>query len=159
MWEAPDALNIIDQSNLNQLAAIMRNCQEDNAKSSSDTYDVCSSIMDYVDYVSGQVGMDEGNVLSYNGQIFAYDWDPKEQIVEDYFSTKNDDSQTIYEAIHVTASVQDHDFSLGSGAVAEAFLPTDGMLNYGEYVVNLVNAGVPTLIYAGEYDFREGARG
>jgi len=67
MWEAPDALNIIDQSNLNQLAAIMRNCQEDNAKSSSDTYDVCSSIMDYVDYVSGQVGMEEGNVLSYNG--------------------------------------------------------------------------------------------
>lgn len=116
--------------------------------------------MSYVGDVDGGVGMTNGNVLSYNGQIFEYEWDPIEDAVSNYFSAKYNPTyfDTITAAINVSASNNDPIFTMSSGAVSEAF-KGDDMLDYSEYYVNLINAGVPTLIYAGEYDFREGARG
>ena len=46
---------------------------------------------------------------------------------------------------------------MSCGPVGDAFV-SDNLLNYSEYVVNLVNAGIPTLIYAGEFDSQDGAK-
>jgi hypothetical protein len=49
--------------------------------------------MSYVGEVDGGVGQDAGNVLSYNGQIFEYEWDPIEDAVSNYFTeTTNPDN-------------------------------------------------------------------
>lgn len=113
--------------------------------------------MGYIDGVSGGVGLKGGNVYSYNGLIFEYDFDPIEQIVIDYFSTDNSVYDDIYTAIHVQDSTKDPVFQMSSHEVGQA-LKADDMISYTEYVVNLVNAGIPTLIFAGEYDFRDGAK-
>ena len=46
---------------------------------------------------------------------------------------------------------------MSSPQVHEAFIG-DNMVNYGEFLVNLVDAGVPTMIYAGEFDSQDGAK-
>ena len=104
--------------------------------------------------------MENGNVLSYNGQIFEYEWAPIEDAVTNYFTqaTNPDNFDTIINAINVQNSTKDPIFQMGSSAVATAFMGDD-MLDYSQYYINLIEAGVPTLIYAGEFDFREGARG
>ena len=40
---------------------------------------------------------------------------------------------------------------MSSSDVGEAFV-SDNLLDYSEYVVKLINAKVPVLIYAGEFD-------
>jgi hypothetical protein len=45
---------------------------------------------------------------------------------------------------------------MSSSSVGNAFV-NDNLLDYSEYVKNLVDAEVPVLIYAGEFDSQDGA--
>lgn len=121
------------------------------------SYEKCSAIMGYIEEVSGAVQYDSAGVLAYDARIFSYDWDPSEQIVIDYFSTTNAQYQTIYDSLHVSQSTKVPVFQMSSPEVHEAFI-SDNMVDYSEYLVNLVNAGVPTMIYAGEFDSQDGAK-
>ena len=79
MYKVPEALNILDDSNMPQIAALRKNCAESVVGDYKTSYETCCKIMDYISDVSG-------DVFAYDQRIFAEDWDPKEQIVIDYFS-------------------------------------------------------------------------
>ena len=53
-------------------------------------------------------------------------------------------------------STKDPIFEMSSSSVGNAFV-NDNLLDYSEYVKNLVDAEVPVLIYAGEFDSQDGA--
>ena len=59
--------------------------------------------------------------------------------------------------MHVTGTTKDPAFQMSSPEVHDAFI-NDNMIDYSSYLVNLVNAGVPTMIYAGEFDSQDGAK-
>mmetsp|Transcript_18229 Transcript_18229/g.22741 ORF Transcript_18229/g.22741 Transcript_18229/m.22741 type:complete len:135 (-) Transcript_18229:1059-1463(-) len=77
MYKVPEALNILDDSNMPQIAALNKNCVE------SVSYDECNKIMNYIEDVSG-------GAFSYDQRIFGVDWDPEEAIVTNYFSGQDD---------------------------------------------------------------------
>ena len=86
MHIVPEALNILDDSNMPQIAALRKRCQElelnedgttlkDPAQASKN----CSDIMDYIVAVSG-------DVFPYDNRIFSVDWDKVEDPVINYFT-------------------------------------------------------------------------
>ena len=48
MYLLPQALNIIDDSNIGQIATLNRRCEEQLAKNFSSAADTCSQIMEYI---------------------------------------------------------------------------------------------------------------
>ena len=101
MHLVPEALNIIDDSNMPQIAALIQRCREmltsteytDEVKG-----DTCASPIDYINHVSGYVS-------GYDTRIFCVDWDAYEQQTTNYF-TISGRVQEIYSAIHVTSSTK-----------------------------------------------------
>lgn len=81
MYIVPEALNILDDSNMPQIAALRKNCQESRVGDPDTSYQICCKIMNYIEDVSG-------GVFAYDQRIFGYDWDPVEQVVIDYFSAQ-----------------------------------------------------------------------
>ena len=149
MYHVPQALNILDDSNMGQIATLNRRCQEELAVDLAGAADTCSNIMGYIEDISGQVS-------PYDNRIFAYDWDPNEDIVTDYF-TISDDTVGIYDAIHVSDSTKTPVFEMGSSAVGDAFV-NDNLLDYSSYFEKLIAAKSPVLIYAGEFDAQDGPK-
>jgi len=91
----PEALNILDDSNMPQIAALRKNCYESVVGDYNTSYDVCCKIMNYIEDVSG-------GVYAYDQRIFGADWDPIEQVVTDYFSAQPQDTlDQIQKDIHV----------------------------------------------------------
>ena len=78
-WIVPEALNILDDTNMPQIAALIKTCQESLAVDLEASADLCSDIIGYVDYVSG-------DVFPYDNRIFGVDWDPIEDPVTNYFT-------------------------------------------------------------------------
>ena len=78
-WIVPEALNIIDDSNMPQIAALIKTCQEELAIDVNTAAEYCSNIIGYVDEVSG-------GVFPYDNRIFGADWDPQEDPVTNYFT-------------------------------------------------------------------------
>lgn len=68
------ALNLIDESNLDQIATLERLCDEIVTKNLSSATPVCGTIMDYIMDVSG-------GAFEYDARIFNYDFDPTEEVV------------------------------------------------------------------------------
>jgi len=97
MYKVPNALNIIDDSNMKQIAAMTRRCQEMVAVNLTQAADDCSNIMGYIEDVAG-------DPLPYDNRIFGYDFDPIEAPVLGYFSVANPNATTLYTAIHVETS-------------------------------------------------------
>jgi len=89
MWKLPEALNVLDDSNMPQIAALIRRCQEEIAIDEYQAGDDCSSIMGYIEEVSG-------DVFPYDQRIFGYDWDPTEDMVIDYMNSSGETKQ-LYE--------------------------------------------------------------
>ena len=124
MYIVPEAINVLDDSNMPQIATMIHRCQEIIANSFySDTEkgDTCSNIMSYISDVSGQV-------FPYDKRIFTQDWDAVEDPTTNYF-TISGQVQAIYEAIHVADSTKTPVFEMGSSAVATAFAG-DQLLDY-----------------------------
>ena len=78
----PEALNIIDDSNMPQIAALRKTCIESLFRNSTKSYDTCSEIVDYLTGVSG-------GVYVYDQRIFGVDFQPEKQRVTDYFSSQD----------------------------------------------------------------------
>ena len=55
MHLVPEALNILDESNMPQIAALRKNCQEMLYKDREQADETCAAIMDYISNVSGGV--------------------------------------------------------------------------------------------------------
>ena len=133
MHLVPEALNILDDSNMPQIAALRKSCQEMLAVDLDQAADTCAAIMDYITNVTG-------DVFAYDQRIFGVDWDPIEDPVTNYFTIQDAATLTeIFTAIHVEDSTKDPVFEMGSSRVGEAFV-SDNLLDYSEYVVKLINA-------------------
>ena len=97
MHIVPYALNILDDSNMPQIAALRKNCQEMLAANITAADDTCADIMGYIETVSG-------GVFAYDQRIFSVDWDPIEDPVTNYFTEEYqsaEDWTTIINGIHV----------------------------------------------------------
>ena len=133
MHLVPEALNILDDSNMPQIAALRKSCQEMLAVDLDQAADTCAAIMDYITNVTG-------DVFAYDQRIFGVDWDPIEDPVTNYFTIQDADTLAeIFTAIHVSDSTKDPVFEMSSSSVGEAFV-SDNLLDYSEYVVKLINA-------------------
>lgn len=151
MHIVPEALNILDDSNMPQIAALRKSCQEELVKDFAQSADTCAAIMDYISEVSG-------DVFPYDMRIFSEDWDLIEDPVVNYFTIQDDTTlATIFAGIHVTDSTKEPVFEMSSGSVGEAFV-NDNLLDYSSYVEKLIAAGSPVLIYAGEFDAQDGPK-
>ena len=96
MYKVPEALNIIDDSNMDQIAALIARCQE-NLQPEKEKYEgiYCEDIMQYIQTVSGQA-------LAKDMRIFKYDWDPQVQVVTDYLTTSDmATNMTLYTQLHI----------------------------------------------------------
>ena len=75
MYIVPEALNILDTADMDQIATLNRRCQEealqDKHYSAQDMAETCQAIHDYVTQVSG-------GAFPADNRIFTYDWDPKQ---------------------------------------------------------------------------------
>ena len=153
MHIVPEALNILDDSNMPQIAALRKSCQEMLATDLEEADNTCAAIMGYITSVSG-------GVFAYDQRIFGADWDPIEDPVSNYFSSdfqSTADYSTINTNIHVADSTKNPIFEMGSEAVGEAFV-MDNLLDYSNYVEKLIAAKSPVLIYAGEFDAQDGPK-
>ena len=133
-----------------QIAALHHRCQEAMGVDFDFAHQTCLDIMNYIQGVTG-------DVLPYDTRIFEYDWNPLEDAVIDYF-TVSAKVEDIYEAIHIEESTKDPVFSMSSKAVGNAFT-YDNMLDYSWYVEELIRMKQPILLYAGEFDTRDGPSG
>ena len=133
MHLVPEALNILDDSNMPQIAALRKSCQEELAVNFDQAEATCAAIMDYITKVTG-------DVFAYDQRIFGVDWDPIEDPVTNYFTAQDADTlTTIFTAIHVNESTKDPVFEMSSARVGAAFV-SDNLIDYSEYVVKLINA-------------------
>ena len=78
MYIVPEALNIIDDSNMPQIAALRKTCTESLIGDYSNSYDYCSNIMTYIEQVSG-------GAYAYDLREFDYDYNAIEKPIDDYF--------------------------------------------------------------------------
>ena len=63
----PEALNIIDKSNMRQVAALERNCNEIITQDLSKAISVCGEPMNYIRAIGA-------NVFNFDARIFDYDF-------------------------------------------------------------------------------------
>ena len=144
MYKVPESLNVLDESNMSQIATMHRRCEEMVNTDIDIAYATCSDIMDeYISKVSG-------GVFPYDNRIFGYDWDPKEDLVISYL-TNASSAQELYENIHVTDSTKDPVFEMSSRRVSEAF-NSDKIIDYTHVYQELIDLGFPMMVYAGEFD-------
>ena len=98
MHLVPEALNILDDSNMPQIAAMERRCREMLYTDLAQADATCYDIMGYITGVSG-------DALPYDERIFGYDWDPIEDVVTEYLQDSAQAPQ-IWEAVHVADSTK-----------------------------------------------------
>jgi hypothetical protein len=152
MYIVPESTNVLDDSNMYQVSTMIRRCRSilgNNFYTSEEKGDACSSIMGYIESVSG-------DVFPYDNRIFGSDWSPIEDPTTNYFTISGKVNQ-IYAAIHVTDSTKTPVFEMGSSAVATAFAD-DQMIDYSYYIEELYRLKLPMLIYAGEFDAQDGPK-
>lgn len=157
MYKVPQALNILDQSDMPKIQALERLCGNSLLNTTTGTMhnstseNLCAAPIGYAQNVVG------GDAFGYDMRIFGADWDRVEQPVKDYFSDRNPKNASVYEAIHVQNSTKEPVFEMGSDAVDQAMV-FDNLLNYVSYYeMMLEKYNSPILIYDGEFDARDGA--
>jgi len=96
MHVVPRALEIIDDTNLDQIDTLEQRCFYEHSHNITKAGDTCSDIMGYIRHVSGFV-------LNYNTRIFDYDWDPIEAPYVNMLSNSSRMDE-LYAAIHVNGS-------------------------------------------------------
>ena len=92
----PEALNILDDSNLPQIATLNKNCIYSSIR--PELTSDCAAVMDYIEKVSG-------NVFAFDQRIADEDWAPIEDPVTNYFTKQSDDTlNEIFTKIHVNVT-------------------------------------------------------
>ena len=142
------ALGIVDSYNYDQIAALRRGCEESLSSTFSTTAgSTCEMTMDYVDEVGG-------GVFTYDARRFDYDWTPVENPYMAYLTNSSKVAE-LYTSIHVDNSTKVPVWESASDKVAEGYA-SDQMMDYTSYYDWLITSGIQTLIYAGQWDSRDG---
>ena len=143
-------LTIIDDYNMDQIAALKRRCEIAVSSNFSTSGNNCTDTLDYVLAVGG-------NVFDKDARYFDYDFEAGvfKLPYQDYF-TKSGQLQQIFKSIHIDGSTKVPVFEPSSSRVGEAF-EGDAMIDYMSYLdysVGLLSPNI--LIYAGQWDNRDG---
>lgn len=103
--------------------------------------------MDYIDDVAG-------GLYTYDGSIFAYDWNPIGKPVDDLLGdcTQKD---ALYKAIHIEMSTKVPIYEHGSSRVAQAY-DFEEMLDWTPFYDKSLDRKMRMIVYAGEFDQRDG---
>lgn len=141
------ALGIIDDVNLQQVATLRKNCEEIIGKNWTLSSDLCGQTMDYIDDVAG-------GLFTYDARIFDVDWAPIGAVMDDFLirSAKKDQ---LYKAIHIDKSTKVPVFQHSSQEVAQAY-DFEEMTDYTDWYDQVFSSKIPILLYAGEWDQRDG---
>lgn len=145
----PRALGILDDNNMDQMAALEQRCFAVQAYNFTKGASTCSATLSYISEVSG-------GVYSFDGRIFSYDFQPKRAVYEDLLS-KSKKVEQLWEAIHIENGTNDPKFVPSSKSVAAAYGP-EHLVDYSPYYNYMLKEGHPLLVAAGEFDIRDGAR-
>lgn len=144
------ALTIVDDYNMDQIAALKRRCEIAVSANVSTAGDLCTDTLDYVLAVGG-------NVFDKDARFFDYDYEAGafKYPYQDYFN-KSARLQDIFQAIHISGSTKIPVFEPASARVGAAF-DADAMIDYSSYLDYSVGILSPNiLIYAGQWDNRDG---
>ena len=147
MYLVAQALNVVDDNNMNQISALIQRCETDEAPHSSAAVKSCGAIMDYIMAVSG-------DVFDYDSRIFTYDWDPLEAPITQLLANSSKADQ-LYKAIHIENSFKVPKFEMSSDAVDLGY-KMNNMEDYSRFYNYLIDANFPLLVMAGEFDGRDG---
>ncbi len=143
-----EALGIIEYNNLEQIAALRKNCEEIIGQDWFKASDTCGMTMDYIDELAG-------GLFTYDARIFDSDWKPIGAVMDDFLINSKKKEQ-LYKAIHIDKSTKTPVFEHSSAKVAEAY-DFEEMTDYTDwYDLNFFYNKVPIIIYAGEWDQRDG---
>jgi hypothetical protein len=144
------ALTIVDDYNMDQIAALKRRCEIAVSANVSSAGNLCTDTLDYVLAVGG-------NVFDKDARYFDYDYEAGafKYPYQDYFN-KSARLQDIFEAIHISGSTKIPVFEPASARVGAAF-DADAMIDYSSYLDYNIGILSPNiLIYAGQWDNRDG---
>lgn len=74
--QVAQALGVADENNLEQINTLNKNCQETLGTQWDQADTKCTQVLDYIQDIGG-------NLFSYDGRIFTYDYQPIAKIYED----------------------------------------------------------------------------
>lgn len=151
MHVVPRALNIIDDTNLNQVAVLEQHCQELQSDNFTASYEMCGEVMTYMQNVSGKM-------FKFNAEKFNYDFVPLDRPIKDCL-TKSLKKEELFKALHVEDSFKRPVFDWHSDSAALGYSNFDGMTSYAKYWEYLVENEFPVMIAAGELDDLDGPVG
>eukprot|EP00347_Sterkiella_histriomuscorum_P012091 403369927 len=147
--QVAQALGVVDENNLEQIHTLNKNCEE--TLSNGDTWslanDKCSQVLDYIQDIGG-------DLFSYDARIFTADYQAISKIYEGFLTSSKQAAQ-LYKAIHIDKSTKVPIFSKKSKQVEAAFNEI-AMLDSSYYIDQILSIGYHLLIYAGEWDQRDG---
>jgi len=149
MHTLPRALNILDSSHLAQVHALESHCEESLVNRSASEH-ACLDIMHYIVRSSG-------GVLQYDLRNFDSDWSPREAAIGAFF-TLSSQRERIWDQLHVRDSPKQPKFEMSSAAVSAA-LTQDNLVDYSKVYEELLRDKIPVLVYAGEFDSKDGPVG
>ena len=98
-----------------------------------------------------------GNVSSFDGRIFDYDFAPIKMPYIDMLTISNQ-REKIYNAVHVGTSFKNPVFEASSKAVAGGYRSSN-LVDYSWYYNYLLSENHPLIVMAGEFDMRDGVQG
>ncbi|GBG24814.1 Serine carboxypeptidase-like [Hondaea fermentalgiana] len=146
MHVLPTALGLLDQTQVAQVAALEKKCEESIANDPLASEEACKNITAFVEVVSA-------NVHVYDARQFNYDFAPLEDAVVRYLSRPE-----VHRQLHVSHSTKTPVFEMSSARVGRA-LSLDNVRAYINVYEDLLARGAKMLIYAGEFDTKDGPFG
>jgi len=104
--------------------------------------------------VLSYIGDVSGNSFSYDARLFNYDYDLIKTPYENYLG-KSAKKADIYKAIHIDKSTKTPDIWVKKSQAVSDALNSESMFDVVDWLDQVLD-DVPVLIYAGEWDQRDG---
>lgn len=117
-------LDIVDSSNLNQVHTLRKRCLEYISDSWMNGTEICGEHLSYIVEIGG-------NILTYNANIFDYEWAAIEDPVNSFLANCSR-KEDLYKAIHIENSTKVPVYEPSSGRVAKAY-EYEEMLDWSKY--------------------------
>ena len=150
-YKVAQSLGIIDSYNMDQIAALRRQCEDAVSKNVSTAGNNCTATLDLILELGGGVFDKDARLFDYDYLAGAF-----KQPYQDYFN-KSGKLQEIFKAIHVENSTKIPVFEPSSERVAAA-IDGDSMIDYMQWLdYKKRSADAPNIIiFAGQWDNRDG---
>eukprot|EP00347_Sterkiella_histriomuscorum_P017204 403350276 len=137
------ALNLVDEQNLDQVAALRKRCEEYISTKWSEAPPVCDSPVNYINDVAG-------GVFKFDSRQFYSEWSPVEQVLYDFLSNSIR-KQELYKAIHIEKSTKVPIYEPSSEKVSDAY-QYEVLDDYTNIMDEVIQSNIPVLVFAGEWD-------